>query len=301
MSAALADITELCGALTFYANRLDGLRRAKTANSGKVNGSTYLVDTATADTISPWYRVVEPIYAELDHYVRGVKGDLCDSVFRDTRMRDIETRLHRLRACYELDKEIDEATAILEGKEPGAALARMTEQQAYWTLTPAVRDVLADCRNVAVIGSGPLPLTALAVAAELGCQVTCIERDPLAFDLGTRLIAMTEYRDLVETVCMDVDEMAVMSDFDAVLGSVLLGVSIDDVNHAAKDEVVLRMMDRADADTPLVLRDPYGLGRLFYPPMDVSRTPSLDVARLDPETGPDLPYRSSFLIIRKGD
>ncbi len=301
MSGNLANISELCNALAFYANRLDGLRRGKVSDTPDVNGSTYLVDAATADIISPWYRVVEPIYAELDHFVRGAKGDLCDRVFDDSLIRDIETRLHRLRACYELDKEIDEAAAILNGKDPGAALTRMTGQQAYWTLTPGVREVLADCRNVAVIGSGPLPLTSLAVAAELGCRVTCIERDSLAYDLGTRLIAMTDYKDLIKTVCMDVDEMAVMSDFDAVLGSVLLGVSVDDLDHAAKDKVVLRMMDRADPDTPLVLRDPYGLGRLFYPAMDVAHVPSLDIRRLDPETGPDLPYRSSFLVIRKGD
>lgn len=300
MNGDFENISELCGALAFYANRLDGLRAVKATRPGKVNGSTYLVDAASADAISPWYRVVEPIYAELDHYVRGVNDDLCASIFDDPRICDIEPRLHRLRACYELDKEIDEAAAIMDGKDPGAALARMTAQQSYWTLTPAVREVLADCRNVAVIGSGPLPLTSLAVASELGCRVTCIERDPQAFDLGTRLIDMTEYKDLIETVCVDVDEMAVMTNFDAVFGSVLLGVNVDDVDHVAKDEVVSRMMDRADADTPLVLRDPYGLGRLFYPPMDGSRTPSLDIARLDPETGPDLPYRSSFLIIRKG-
>lgn len=301
MSDNLENISELCGALAFYANRLDGLRAAKATGPGEVNGSTYLVDAASGDTISPWYRVIEPIYAELDHFVRGVKGDLCASVLDDPRIRDIEAQLHRLRACYELDKEIDEAAAILDGKDPGAALTRMTRQQSYWTLTPAVREVLADCRNVAVIGSGPLPLTSLAVAAELDCRVTCIERDPMAFDLGTRLIDMTEHKDQIETVCVDVDEMAVMTEFDAVFGSVLLGVSVEDVDHAAKDEVVSRLMDRAEADTPLMLRDPYGLGRLFYPPMDVTRVPSLDIERLDPETGPDLPYRSSFLIIRKGD
>jgi len=301
MSGDLADIAELCGALAFYANRLDNLRCLPSTHSGDVNGSTYLVDAADPNVISPWFRVVEPVYAELDGHIRGVKGDLCDRVFDDPQIRDIETRLHRLRACYELDKEILEATAILDGADPGAALARMTKQQSYWTLTPDVREALVDCRNVAVIGSGPLPLTALAVASELGCQVTCIERDPLAFDLGTRLIDMTDQRELIETVCADVDDMSVMTSFDAVLGSVLLGVSVDDSNHAPKHDVVNRMMSRADPNTLLVLRDPFALGRLFYPPMDLARLSALDVVRLDPETGLNLPYRSSFLIIRRGN
>jgi len=300
MSEDFEKITELCGALAFYANRLDGLRNSAATGCGEINGSTYLVDAAGANTITPWYRLVEPIYAELDAHVRGGTGDLCDRVFGDTLIQDIEARLHRLRACYELDKEILEAKAILDGANPGEALTRMTARQSYWTLTPDVRRVLAGCRNVAVIGSGPLPLTALAVAEDLGCRVTCIERDPSAFDLGTRLIAMTRHRDLIETVCADVDDMAVMTDFDAVFASVLLGVSVDAVDHSGKSEIVSRLMARAGAGTPLILRDPYGLGRLFYPPMDMSRVPALEIARLDPETGPDLPYRSSFLVIRSG-
>ena len=299
MSETIAPIKELCGALVFYANRLDRLRPREEPGPADVTGATYLSADCGYATTSPWYRVIEPIYAELDTFVRRGGAAQCAEVFADPWILANEPKLHRMRACYEFDKEFDEARAIVDGDDPAATLSSMVSEQSYWAMAPAVRDVLTGMRHVAVAGSGPLPLTALAIASGTGARVTCIERDGAAYRLGRRLIEISGHAGMVDTVKAGVPDTELLSTCDAVVGAVLLGVSHDDVPSMPKHEIIDQVLSRAKPGALLVMRDPYGLGRLFYPAADVAASPGLEVERIDPETGPDRPYMSSFLFVRR--
>ena len=298
MKSTVAAIRDLCGVLSFYADRLDQLR-AHAGNGPSIDGATYLADQGGYGTVNPWYRVIDPIYAELDAHVRRADQGLCEEVFADPQILAGEAKLHQIRACYEFDKEFDQARAILNSDSPGAALADLVADQAYWALSPAVRETLADASSIAVVGSGPLPLTALAIAATVGARVTCIERDHDACILGRQMIETSAHADLIETLEAGVDQVETLKHHDAVICAVLLGVSMDNDRAMPKADIIEQIVARARPDALTVLRDPFGLGRLFYPSADLGSSPRLDVERLDPETGPDLPYRSSFLLIRR--
>ncbi|MGI9413545.1 MAG: nicotianamine synthase family protein [Hyphomicrobiales bacterium] len=299
MSDTVAPIRELCGALVFYANRLGRLRRRVEPVRADVTGATYLSADCEYATTSPWYRVIEPIYAELDTFVRRGDAAQCAEVFADSWILANEPKLHRMRACYEFDKEFDEARAILDGDDPAATLSLMVSEQAYWAMAPAVRDVLMGMRHVAVAGSGPLPLTALAIAAGTGARVTCIERDGAACRLARRLIEISGHAGMVDAVETAIADTGLLTTCDAVVGAVLLGVSHDAAPTMPKREIIDQVLSRAKPGALLVMRDPYRLGRLFYPPADVAASPGLEVERIDPETGPDQPYMSSFLFVRR--
>lgn len=302
----LAAVRELCGVLAFYGGRLEPLRHPDDLADVSVNGSTYLVPGAAYGDISPWYRVIEPVFAELDGFVRGASADFCDAVFEDPVIQAAAPKLHQLRACYEFDTEYEEARALLMERDPARALADMLEQQAHWTRAPKVAEALAGRKRLAVLGSGPLPLTALAFADALSdekgrAEVTCIERDPEAIGIARKLVAVSAQADAVRTVEASVDQETDLSGFDAIIGTVLLGVSLEDDRHAAKAGIIRGLMDRADPGAVLVLRDPYRMGRLFYPAAGLDEIPGLAVTRHDPETGPDTPYSSSYLVVRKKD
>jgi len=299
MTSTVAAIRGLCGALAFYADRLD-LLRAKTSNGQlHIDGATYLADEGGYGAISPWYRVIDPIYAELDAHVRRADRALCEAVFADPDILAIEAKLHRIRACYEFDKEFDQARAILESDDPGTTLAELVAEQAYWALAPGTRETLSEAGSIAVVGSGPLPLTALAIAASIGSPVTCIERDHAASALGRKMIEASGHGDLIDTVEAGVDDVEDLSRHGAVICAVLLGVSMSGKPSVPKAGIIERIVARSGPGTLTVLRDPFGLGRLFYPPADLDSEPALEIERHDPETGPDLPYRSSFLLIRR--
>ncbi len=300
--AALEKIRELCRVLAFYADRLHLMRDTEGSENGSAYGANYLSDhleTAPYGGIAPWYKVIEPIYAELDGHMQGADQALCDRVFADREILAAQPKLHRIRACYEFDKEVDQARAILEGGAVGTTLAHIVEQQLFWTLVPAVADALAGCKAIAVFGSGPLPLTALAMVSALGSEVTCIERDPTAFGLGSQLIELSPWSDRIRSMAASVDALTDLDRFDAIVGTVLLGVSMQDDHHQPKGGLITHILDRMRPGAPLILRDPFALGRLFYPPADLVPGDALNLARFDPESGPGLTYRSSFLILRR--
>ena len=62
-------ILQLCGVLSFYADRLDLMRKSGGSAGRPAYGANYLSDRLEDDPygeIRPWYKVIEPIYVELD-------------------------------------------------------------------------------------------------------------------------------------------------------------------------------------------------------------------------------------------
>lgn len=300
MTDAVDDIRRLSGVLAFYADRLDRLRAPRGSAAAIDARSQYLFEDIAEvpyTDISPWYKVVEPIYGELDGHLRAADRTLCDRVFADPEIRSAEPKLHRLRAAYEYDKEADQARALLADRAAGAKLARLADRQSYWTLPPTVGRALAGCRNIAVLGAGPLPLTALAIASAINGRVACVEIDPVGSRLGARVIALSPHAHRIRCIAAGAEDLTDLDNFDAVVATVLLGVSLDGERHGSKAAIVGRILERLPAGAPLILRDPYGLGRLLYPTADLAPAGAFDLTRIDPARDPQQRYRSSFIIL----
>lgn len=299
---ALSEIRQLCQVLSFYSDRLGLMRDPERSAQPSAYGANYLSDGPDQEPyreIAPWYKVVEPLYAELDGLMQSADRSLHSLVFADRGILAVEPKLHRIRACYEFDKEIDEAQALLTGGDVGTKLTHMIEHQSFWTLPPAVIEALAGCKIVAVLGSGPLPLTALTIASALDSHVTCIEREPAAFEIGSRLIELSNCSKNIRSVAANVEELGDLGDYDAIAATVLLGVSLQDHHGEPKAALVEHILQRMRPGAPLILRDPFGLGRLFYPAANLVPADAIDLTRIDPESGPGLTYRSSFIIFRR--
>ena len=86
--------------------------------------------------------------------------------------------------------------------------------------------------------------------------------------------------------------------FDAVISAVLLGVDLDSSNHIPKSETLNAFLSAVPENAPVILRDPFRLGNLFYPAAQTDQLSNVDVKRFDPLAAIGEPYRSSFLILR---
>lgn len=250
-------------------------------------------------SIVPWYKLIEPLYAELEALMQQADNAESAYVLAQEEINMLLARSYQIRAAYEFDKEMEEAKALLGADHPAQSLVKMVEHQSYWTLSDAVIKALQGARHVAVIGSGPLPLTALSIAAKTDCNVTCYERDVEAFDLGNQIVALSPDAGRITCLNENADGGPAFQEFDAVFTAVLLGVSLNDIDHRPKSETIGGLFDAMRPATPVILRDPYRLGALFYPPADIEHEEDMDVQRFDPQSGPGIPYRSSFLILRK--
>ena len=295
-------IVEISNVIAFYAKRLT-LMRGRDETKGALSRS-YLSSGSTKtpyQTVSPWYQILEPIYAELESLMQQADNADTARILTDARIKTQLELLHQIRAAYEFDKEIDAARSILDLEDPAQHLADIIDHQSYWILTEPVLNALKPTKNVAVIGSGPLPLTALAVAEQTGATVTCFELDKEAFELGNQIIAHSPQKQTITCLNQLAEGGEVFERFDAVISAVLLGVDLDSPNHIPKSQTLNGFLSAVPNNAPVILRDPFRLGCLFYPAAETDQLAKVEVSRFDPSTAIGEPYRSSFLILRTSD
>ncbi|MEP1443963.1 MAG: nicotianamine synthase family protein [Hyphomicrobiales bacterium] len=299
-SASLDEqIIEIANVIAFYAKRLT-LMRGRDETKEALSRSYLSSGSAKAayQTVSPWYQILEPIYTELEGLMQQADNADTARILVDTRVKPQLEYLHQIRAAYEFDKEIDAARSILDLNDPAQHLADIIDHQSYWILTEPVLEALKSAQNVAVIGSGPLPLTALAVAEQTDAAVTCFELDREAFDLGNQIIAHSPQKQAITCLNQLAEGGDVFEKFDAVISAVLLGVDLDSSNHIPKSETLNGFLTAVPSNAPVILRDPFRLGCLFYPAAETDLLSNVEVNRFDPSTAIGEPYRSSFLILR---
>ena len=307
MSARLERVRELCATLMRCAESLDRLRAEHPVSAldnvgidvgarlwggtvgaqPKVNGAAY------------WFDDIEPTYEELDELIRYAPGDLCRNVFADDAIRELAPAIHRVRAAYERDKELVQARNLAGAADAPDRLKRIIEQERYWAMGSELREALAGTRHVLVAGSGPLPLTALSIGANLDVRVTCVERDAECHELGRRMIALADLAHRIESVEADVLEMRDFDAYDAIVGVVLLGVNCEGERRSVKTEIARHIIGHMAPGARLVLRDPHGLGRLLYPSVTLDESDAVTVVRHVPEVGPDRPYRSGLVVAER--
>lgn len=301
MTDIVTVIRDLTRVLAFYSRRLELLRPLadnEIADEPLTRG--YLSgDSAEMAyrSIAPWYSLVEPLYAEIEASMQKASFEEKTAVLSDPEILELLPANHRIRAAYELDKEVQEAEHMLDETDPQKALSDIIEHQSYWILTEPVLEALSGAKRVAVIGSGPLPLTAIAVAERTNAEVTCYERDTVAYDLGDKIIELSKARDKITSLCESAVPGPDMAGFDAILCAVLLGVSVEDEHHHTKKELLTGFAQAMGSNGKVILRDPYQLGALFYPKAGIEEELSLQSRRFDPDMKPGDPYRSSFLIL----
>lgn len=308
MSTATEQICDLCRHLSRHAALIGAFsnRRPEQDHEAGVRaladqslwGGTIGGRSEAQDGALPWYRSVEELYGRLDRLIRLSSPSLCEAIFGNPELRGMLPDLHRLRAAYEYEKELHLAQAILQQPDSAARLAGLLKKEIYWTLWPALRRALQGRENLLVIGCGPLPLTALTIAAELGIRVTCVERQRLGHALACEMIAIAGLGQSLRCIETDAVELTGLDAYDAIMPATLLGVPMEGEGSFGKQEGIAYIVAQMTEDTRLIIRDPHDLGRLLYPPVDLRALPGLEVERLVAPSGPAQPYRLSVIVGR---
>lgn len=166
------------------------------------------------------------------------------------------------------------ARRIVDDPDPAVALRAFPYLDNYDRLTALEVRLLrrsgAAPTSVAVLGCGPLPLSALGYADALGAPVVGLDRDPAAVALAREVsgrIGATAVR-FEQADAADVD----LADHDAVVLAALVGES-----PSAKAVILREMAATMRPGTTLLARSARGLRTLLYPPMDLGAMPGFEV------------------------
>jgi nicotianamine synthase len=193
------------------------------------------------------------------------------AVLADPRVRAAAGRLRRLCAEGEFRLERSWAHRISAATDPEREFAAFPYLDNYRALTALELNTIAGLRpghpepgRVCVLGSGPLPLTALLIARTLGATVEAVDLDPEATGLAGDVLRRLAGGGLVQPRTDDAGRSAGASAADVVVLAALVGL-----DPVGKREVIAAVARRLRPGALLLVRSAHRLRTLLYPPCTV--------------------------------
>lgn len=209
---------------------------------------------------------VDELFGSLVRLVLATPAGDADDLLADPAVAAVRPGLHALCSTGEYEMELSWARRIAASATPHDELERFPYTGNYRQLSRMELDLLATVvdrpvRRVAFVGSGPLPLSSVLAATELGVPVDSFDRDPEAVALARRVVAALGLGGLAFHLADVAD--ADLGAHDVVVLAALVGAT------AADKRAVLRRLAATMAPGAVLLaRSARGLRSLLYPAIE---------------------------------
>lgn len=226
------------------------------------------------------------------------------AVLADPRVGAVTGRLRELCAAGEFRLERCWARRITAAPDAERELRAFPYLDNYRALTALERQALAGLLaaravqrrapgRVCVLGSGPLPLTALLLARGFGATVEAVDRDPEATALAGAVLGRLRGGGRVRPRCGDAADFAGSAEADLVVLAALVGL-----DPAEKRSVIAAVAERMRPTALLLVRSAHRLRTLLYPPLSVDELSAAGTGLLRPlaEVQPMTDVVNSFLV-----
>lgn len=223
---------------------------------------------------------VDGIFAELvERCAPGNADD--DGVLVDQRVISVLPRLRELCADGEYRLERTWADRIAAAANPEAVLGTFPYRDNYRALTALELHTVIGVgdgrrpRRACVLGSGPLPMTALLTARALGIPVDAVDLEPEATAVAAAVLDRLPGGELVRLHRADATEFEGVTHADVVVLAALVGLDRDD-----KQRVIAAVAGRMRPGAVLVVRSAHRLRTLLYPPVSPAELAAAGRGRL---------------------
>ena len=213
-------------------------------------------------------RDLEGLFSALDSLVRTVPPHLANDILMDPEILELVPKVRGLRAIYESESEKTQALALLSRTDPAGALQHTlrTEFAGSALYDRSLPDRLGPSReNCLVVGSGPLPTTALMLHDVSGLRITCLDVEEESCLVSRQIFEAAGFPYPVEHIVEDVAARTDFSGYDVIFINALVGVSREDDGSSGKAAILDHVVLNITHDCLLVVRSGYGLGQIFYP------------------------------------
>ena len=198
------------------------------------------------------------------------------------------------RAEYELERYWTER--IVESRLPKKELAQFPYVKNYSDLTRLEWFSFQGCQthknhSVLFVGGGPLPLTAIMLAQNFGVSSTVIDCDKSAADLSKTLIDRLGLATMIKIRHIDAQQFEDYGRFSVIFIAALAGLL-----PTHKENIFLRIKQKAKKDTHIIARSSWGNRRLLYRPLSSGAYRHFEpILQIDPYTD----IVNSVVILKK--
>jgi len=188
-----------------------------------------------------------------------------NAVFGSSDVHALGPSLRRLCARGEYELELQWAVRVADAPDPVLELERFPYRANYSKLVALeVHSLLglgyAEFRNVAFIGSGPLPLSAILLAERGGWAVDNVEREAEAYGLAVKVADRLGLGHALRFHHCDALEFAALERFDVIFLAALVGT-----NRTEKRTLLAHLATRMRPGAVLLVRTADNLRTMLYP------------------------------------
>lgn len=125
------------------------------------------------------------------------------------------------------------------------------------------------------IGAGPLPLSAIVLAQDYGWEVTCLDKDPLAYEYTNQVISKLDLKTHLTPCKNDVMKCTDFKQYQVIILGGLVGT-----NSEEKLTILNHIYSRAVAGTKVVVRSSHGLRELLYPSIAIDQIKNWQIEKV---------------------
>lgn len=206
-----------------------------------------------------------PLFNEMNTLVKVTTIEDSLKLIATTSIATLSERVRLIRAAYELEIEKRHALKLLNEGISGANLAKIiTIPYANSAIFDTIiqNEISQNCKSCLIVGSGPLPATALLFLGQHNISVTCLDISDESTLLSTRILDAISIYPEIRHITSDILDWRDFSSFDFIFINGLVGIKSGSTN---KCEIVDHVCRHKSKNCLLMLRIGYGLNQLYYP------------------------------------
>lgn len=214
---------------------------------------------------------VDALFSSLVQACRHLPEQEVAPVLADPVVRALTANLRELCATGEYLLERFWAKRLLDAADPRAELARFPHLDNYQQLISLEAHALlglgldrSRTHQIAFLGSGPLPLSALLLAREFRAAIHAVDLSVEATILAAAVVERMAAAPRIRVQHGDARDCSAVASADVVVLAALVGPSPRD-----KLDVLEAVTQRMRPGAFLVVRSAHGLRTLLYPPLDL--------------------------------
>jgi hypothetical protein len=225
------------------------------------------------------------VFGEIEELVKTITMERSRQILSSNQISPLIPRIRALRAHYEFEQEKSEALNLLQAGLKGAELAeRITAPYSGSAIFDSglQAKIAQRCKSCLIVGSGPLPVTALLFLSCNTLDLTCLDISPESGEVSNRVFDAIGLYPSVHHVTADVQSWADFSPFDLIFINGLVGSVDGKEEKGNKFEIVNHITQNKGQDSLILLRSGYGLSQLFYPQITPSKDKNTNTTTIHP-------------------
>jgi len=216
----------------------------------------------------PVMNTLSGLFSELKLFIETIPNTAASTLLADPEIKRLIPSIRWLRAKYEIRVEKIQAHELLANNDLAAEINRIITMDFVGSslFEPALSTWMKKSkRRCLVVGSGPLPTTALMLNKAYNLELTCLDRDQESCMISKEICQVVETEYSVQHIVADVYNWLDFSSYDIVFINGLVGVSKEVNGETEKNGILQHIRHNLTHNCLLIMRSGYGLARLFYP------------------------------------